>query len=385
VDPRRPTPARSLSAAVSAGVTAGGTAVKRSKETLAALQGLYDKVAVRTGRIVDRHALIHTIQTMSPGRSTAELWEETLLDLRDLHLFIHGAFADAVVRMPSAPARATSLPLVGAGAAASSATLLAKRKLLGEGSSTKKPPAASSSGDPPASASRGQVKLGTPAKSSPSSQTPRSSGKRPLGERRQRTPPPVLDLDAEEGKADARPSPAQAQGCPGPGKAGGSCGKTVSKLCRASPRLCGTCCAGGCVFHSSPRQRPSASPKPGAAPPWSGRRKPPSLGAETKGSPHKLGTASAASPAVTPKPQKGTPHTAFAPAQAKGGKAKGGKAKATQQSSPGPGSPAQSAKRRKTDAPSGASSSPAGPATRARGRKSEPSSKAAGGKGRSGR
>jgi hypothetical protein len=138
------------------------------------------------------------MHALSPQRLHSELWEEALLDLRDLQLFLHGAFANAVVRMPSAPPQATSLPLVGAGAAASSATLIAKRKRLGKGPSRKTPQAASS-GDPPDSATRGKAgraKLGTPAKAK--SLTPRSSGKQLLGARRQRTPPPHIDLTAGE-------------------------------------------------------------------------------------------------------------------------------------------------------------------------------------------
>jgi hypothetical protein len=62
---------------------------------LAALQSLYDRVAVRLGRVLDRHALVHSVHAMSPeSRDLSELCEEVLLDLRDLHLCLPGAFAD---------------------------------------------------------------------------------------------------------------------------------------------------------------------------------------------------------------------------------------------------------------------------------------------------
>jgi hypothetical protein len=191
-DPRRPAPSRSLAAAAAAGVRAGGKAVSRSKDTMAVLQSLYDRVAVRSGRVLDRHALVHSVHALSPaphGRDVSELYEEVLLDLRDLHLFLHGAFADAVVRMPSAPAPVTSLPLVGAGAAAASATVLAGRKQLGSPSTKGSGPSAPSStkqSTPDTPGSSRRAKLGTPKSS-----TPDSAGRSRLGGRHRGSPPPL--------------------------------------------------------------------------------------------------------------------------------------------------------------------------------------------------
>jgi hypothetical protein len=47
-----------------------------NKDTLVALQQLYEKVAVRASRTLDRHALIHTVQALSPTRSPTELFRQ---------------------------------------------------------------------------------------------------------------------------------------------------------------------------------------------------------------------------------------------------------------------------------------------------------------------
>ena len=269
-DPRRPALSRSLTSATTAGVRAGGKAVKRSGETMQALQGLYDRVATRSGRVLDRLALVHSVQAMTGNRDVTELWEESLLELRDLQLFIHGAFADAVVKMPSAPARATSLPLVGAGAVAASATILAKRQLgatPGKGAGPPPPAAKPTPTATPGSSRRAQ--LGTPK------QTPPGSSRKRLGDRRS-SPPPTLNLDGGGGSATKKagsPAPKKAgspasklaaaasppaatpqqrfQLCPGKS---GPCGSRISVLCGSKPRLCGDCCAGGCALHRTPKQ-----------------------------------------------------------------------------------------------------------------------------------
>jgi len=267
-DPRRPALSRSLTAAVTAGVRAGGRAVKRSGDTMQALQALYDRVANRSGRVLDRLALVHSVQAMTGSRDVTELWEEALLELRDLQLFIHGAFADAVVKMPSAPAQATSLPLVGAGAVAASATILAKRQQLGAtpGKGAGPPPPTAKPKPTATPGSSRRSPLGTPR------QTPSSSGRRRLGEPRA-SPPPPLDFGGGGGSAArAAESPArkltgaalqpdatpQQQHQPCPGRSS-PCGRRISVLCGSKPKLCGTCCAGGCALHRTPRH---ARPQP---------------------------------------------------------------------------------------------------------------------------
>jgi hypothetical protein len=258
---------------------------------------------------------------MSGSRDVTELWEEALLELRDLQLFLHGAFADAVVRMPSAPAQATSLPLVGAGAVAASATILAKRQQLGAapGKGAGPPPPAAKPTPKATPGSSRRAQLGTPK------QTPPSSGRKRLGERRA-SPPPTLDLGAGGGSAArAAGSPARVpdmagqppiatpqqhdRSCPG---TSGPCGNRTSQLCGAKPKLCGVCCAGGCAHHRTPKhQRPGPTSSPAGklfSSPGEGA-KPSSSPGKGVAKPHQAGKGSSASPAggraATPPPGKG--------------------------------------------------------------------------------
>jgi hypothetical protein len=363
---------------------------------LAALQSLYDRVAVRAGRILDRHALVHSVEAIAATRPTKDLWEEALLDLRDLQLFIHGAFADAVVRMPSAPTQAASLPLVGAGAAASSATLLAKRKRLGDTPTKKAAPAGSSDRQQPPSSSKGpsgRSKLGTPART-PRTPTQTSNGKQRLGGSPSLTPPPALNLDGAAGSPAASPAKQLASaGCPG--KAG-TCGRSVSSLCGSSPRLCGGCCGTGCAHHRTPKSQ-RKSPKGGAAPtrpgdsgkagsqPGGGAPKSlPSGKGKKGGSPSGKDKSKSPSGKDKSKSPSGKGSVTTPPVGKGKGPAKtpsSGKVQAKRK--PADASADSQSKRRREGG--GAGPSPVRKSTRARGRQSDPASKAAGGSGRSGR
>jgi hypothetical protein len=376
-DPRRPALSRSLTAAVSAGVQAGGKAVKRSSDTMQTLQALYDRVANRSGRVLDRLALVHSVQAMTAGRDATELWEEALMELRDLQLFIHGAFADAVVKMPSAPAQATSLPLVGAGAVAASATILAKRQQLGTtpGKGGGPPPATAKPKQTATPGSSRRAQLGTPKQATP------SSGRKRLGEP-QASPPPRLDFGSGGGSAArAAESPAPKPATPASPPAAapkprfqlcagkpGPCGLIVAVLCGSKPKLCGKCCAGGCAFHRTPkkaRRRPGSSPagEPISSPEGVVKPSPAAKGGAAAS--QRAGKGTSASPAgkraATPPPGKG----------------KGKRVSFAEEAGPAGASRAKTKKGRYQ--PVTASSRP----SRKAARKSDPASVAAGGAGRS--